>query len=114
MADPVIDTRTIDSLRELGQDLLDEVVAIFVNESAKRIADVERAAREGDPTAMWKAAHELRSVASNAGAMRLAHLCDVVQERGTGGSVEGMDGVVTNLRRERDAAADALQNLPGA
>ena len=95
-------------MRELGQDLLDEVIAIFVNESAERIAAVEQAAREGDPTAMWKAAHELRSVASNAGAMRLAHLCDVIQDRGVGGSVEGMESVVVRLREERDAAADAL------
>ena len=111
MKEPLIDRSAIEALRELGQDLVDEVVSIFVNESAKRIADVERAAVDCDPTAMWKAAHELRSVASNAGAMRLAELCDVIQERGVAGSVEGIRPLIEQLRQQRDAAADELLAL---
>lgn len=111
MPDPVIDYAAIESLRELGDDLLNEVIMIFFTQSAARIADVERAAAARDSSAMWKAAHELRSVASNAGAMRLARLCDVIQERGVAGSVDGASVLLTELRQERDRAADALKTL---
>ena len=105
---PVIDPRTLAALRDLGEDLLEEIVAIFLADAPKRITEITSAVRRGDATAMWKAAHELRSVASNAGAMRLAHLCDLIQEQGVAGSVEGMDPIVRQLRTECDGAATEL------
>jgi HPt (histidine-containing phosphotransfer) domain-containing protein len=108
----VLDAAAIESLRELGgEELVAEVRNIFVAEIPALISGVEDAARRGQADAMWKAAHAIRSIAANAGATRLALLCDTVQERGYAGSVEGADELVQQLWAEFDRARAALEAI---
>ena len=113
-ADEILDRTMIESLRELsqpGDDVLAAVTAIFMRDGAKWAAAVRAAARDGDGDAMWKAAHELRSVAANAGATRVAALCDDLQERGLAGRLGGVDDVLSVLDAELDRAWTALTRL---
>ena len=111
MDENVLDRAAIDSLRELGDDLVEEVRGLFVAEIPPLIRDVEEAARRNQPEAMWKAAHAIRSVAGNAGAVHLARLCDEVQALGYGGSVEGGEVLARELWVEFEKARAALEKI---
>jgi len=108
----VLDAAAIESLRELGgEELIAEVRNIFVSEIPPLISGVEEAARRGQPDAMWKAAHAIRSVAASAGATRMALLCDTVQERGYAGSVDGAEELAQQLWSAFDRARAALEAI---
>jgi HPt (histidine-containing phosphotransfer) domain-containing protein len=107
----VLDRAAIESLRELGEDLVEEVRGVFIAEIPPLIREVEEAARRNQPDVMWKAAHAIRSVAANAGAKHVALLCDEVQERGFGGSVEGGEELARRLWVEFERACAALEKI---
>lgn len=106
----ILDTAVIAELRALStpsDDLLSEVRAIFERDGAALRDAIRAAAARGDPQTMWKAAHEMRSVASNAGAVRVAAICDVIQEEGLAGRVRDID----DLDRALVEACAALRRL---
>lgn len=112
--DAVLDAGTIASLRELSSaddDLLAEVARIFARDAAKWLTVIRDAADRSDADAMWKAAHELRSLASNAGALRVASLCDTVQERGLSRELSDAEELAAMTVREVDRACAALRQV---
>jgi HPt (histidine-containing phosphotransfer) domain-containing protein len=112
-SDPILDSSTIDELRCLGQDVIGEVISVFLDEGPRRLAEIEKAAASGDGEALWKSAHELRSVASNLGAMRVAAVCDLLQDQGGMGALDDIGKVTGELGRELELARQAIEQIVG-
>jgi|SRR5882724_4906956 len=72
---PVIDPQSIENLRSLdpgdGGAFLSEIVGIFLDDTPKRIADLEQSLAAGDVEKFTRAAHSIKGSSSNLGAMVL-------------------------------------------
>jgi CheY-like chemotaxis protein/HPt (histidine-containing phosphotransfer) domain-containing protein len=70
----VMDHARLDALREaLGAELA-ELVTVFLDSAAGTIAALVQAAEQGEPDAVYRHAHTLKSSAANIGAMALSAL----------------------------------------
>jgi two-component system, sensor histidine kinase and response regulator len=114
--EPSIDPEAIKSLREIDDgkdDLLREVIELFAGETPPRLAAILDSANAGDPEALWRAAHALRSGAANLGATRVVRLCDMLEKRGRAGHLEGVTTLVVELQPAVEEALRALQTIGG-
>ncbi len=109
-----IDPAAIAALRELDEgrnDLLREIIDLFLAETPPRLAAIAAAVGAGDTESLWRAAHALRSGAANLGATRVVRLCDMVEKRGRAGLLEGVVELAAELRQAVDAALGALVEI---
>ncbi|MGB0875868.1 MAG: ATP-binding protein [Mycobacterium sp.] len=77
----LLDEAHIDRLREeLGADPLHKVFRTFAAEMPRRLAELSRVAAKGDPDAVRRSAHALRSPSTMLGAAALADRLRIVEE----------------------------------
>jgi HPt (histidine-containing phosphotransfer) domain-containing protein len=84
---PVVDEAVIQRLRALrdqvarpGEDVLGELLALFVNDTAVRLQTIRAALASGDAEGRRLAAHALKGSAGNVGARRVAELAAHVEK----------------------------------
>jgi two-component system sensor histidine kinase/response regulator len=84
--DDALDATVIAQLRDLGdmagEDLIGQLVELFVASAAIETADLRRALEAGDATAVARIAHSLRGSSANVGARGLAQLCATLERNG--------------------------------
>jgi CheY-like chemotaxis protein len=80
---PAIDVRALDNIRELQKpgapDLLERIVALYLNDVPKLVQSMREAIAAGDGTALQRAAHTLKSSSATLGALQLAKLCNEIE-----------------------------------
>lgn len=84
---------------ESGSDLVDELVALYEQIAPGMIDAVDGAIRSGSPEELAEAAHGLKSSSGQIGAVRVARLCEQLEQSGRAGSCEGAREVFEELRR---------------
>ncbi len=112
-----IDLSVIDGLRELREpgepDPVAELIDLYLNDSPRRIAQMNEALAANDGKSLKVAVHTLKGSSSNLGAKALAQLCGAFEERVGKQDLEGAPDLIqeiadqyqaleTILRRERD------------
>ena len=89
---PVIDAAAFAALEALARDddpdLVRDLIALFIDDSAQRIASLKRGLESGDAGAVSAAAHALRSSAANIGALQFSHACADVERCGRADEVD--------------------------
>ncbi|MEE2940016.1 MAG: Hpt domain-containing protein [Planctomycetota bacterium] len=89
---PVLDAATFGALQDLAgddePDLVRELVALFLRDSAQRIASLKRGLESADVGAVGAAAHALKSSAANVGALEFSGACAELER---GARVEDVD-----------------------
>ena len=82
----VLDRSVVSSLRELGGDddpgLFFELVHMFLSDTPERMRALSEAFDKGDPTALERAAHALKSSSANLGALGLSALFRDIESAG--------------------------------
>jgi HPt (histidine-containing phosphotransfer) domain-containing protein len=108
---PLIDRATLDELRgavEPGR--LPQLIAVFVEETEARLAELEAARAAGDIAAIGRLAHLLKSAAGTFGATALARAATLLEETCREGRAERADQLAAELlalgRRSLDAIAE--------
>ncbi|MCA8961612.1 MAG: response regulator, partial [Planctomycetes bacterium] len=103
-----IDAERFASLAELGADrsFRARLLDVFGRDAPELVAEVERATARGEPEAVRRAVHRLRSSAAQLGAVGLARLCERIES-------EPMADDVTRLRGALDATIVELRSLMG-
>ncbi len=66
---PVLNAGVLDELREVLGSEVDKIIAVYLEDAPRLIAQLERAAVSGDPIALRVAAHTLKSSSGNVGAI---------------------------------------------
>ena len=80
MSDPAMDGAAVERLHRVGgQKLVDQMIAIFLRNAPQRIATARQGQADGDPEAVERAVHSLRSSAGNVGAMQLQELAGKIE-----------------------------------
>lgn len=91
-AEPALDSKAIDNLRQLQMegepDILEELGGLFMEKAPLRIKAIKDALVKGDPEALYKEAHNLKSSSANLGAMRLSGICKELEALGRAGTLD--------------------------
>ena len=103
------DRPTIEALRDEGENLLSDLVAMFIGEVPVQLATLEEALTKGDAGATRLTAHTLKGTGGNFGASRMQVLAGAIEQKGRDGSLDGAAATLVQLRAECVRVRDALQ-----
>jgi HPt (histidine-containing phosphotransfer) domain-containing protein len=103
VAEPAFDPAALERLERLGgRQLVDRMLALFIENAPMRIAAAGKAASAGDARGVERAAHSLRSMAANVGATALQTRAEHVETTLAAGQPLDLDEAVTGLHRDFD------------
>ena len=108
----VLDPKALENLREMvGGDVefMIELMNTFLEDAPRMLVDMRQSLESADAEILHRAAHSLKSNSAEFGAMALADLCRELEALSKGGSVEGMDELVTRIEAEFVRVKVALQ-----
>jgi HPt (histidine-containing phosphotransfer) domain-containing protein len=98
---PATDRDALTRLERFGGiKLLDEMIALFLENARERLAAAAAGHDEGDFSATENAMHSLKSSSAQLGALRLSRLCEQAETIARGGSFTGMAGLLDECREE--------------
>jgi CheY-like chemotaxis protein len=110
---PLLDLEVVQSLKELGgaedPGLFAELVDMFLRDTPARIQAMLEALHGGDPVALARAAHSMKSSCGNLGAISLASLCQAIEVGGRQGNVDAVRSLVQRSAEEYQLVAQALR-----
>ncbi len=110
MSEPV-DMSVIESLRELGDDdLVHELVEIFMEDTPPRLEELSKAFVEGDSERIESLAHSLKSSCANLGATRLSEICRELESKGREGELGEAEELIVLSQEEYQRVSESLQN----
>lgn len=107
----VLDKSVLGELREsVGDDdaFIADLVATYLAESADHLAAMDEAAAAGDPAAIVRPAHTLKSSSAALGALRLAAIARDIEVAGRATDAADLPARVADARAARDATVRAM------
>jgi HPt (histidine-containing phosphotransfer) domain-containing protein len=110
----IIDRSVLDELRALGapgDDLLSEVIGVFLAEGPGQVRNVDEALTSRDASAIQRAAHQLKGSALGVGAGQLAAAAGAVELAARAGDTDRAISSAAGLGAAFDATRGALTRL---
>jgi HPt (histidine-containing phosphotransfer) domain-containing protein len=98
-----VDFTVLDKLRVLqdeGEDVVAELVGLFLDDTPARIAAVRDAVEAKDTGRLDREAHGLKGSSATIGAPQLRVLCESLERLGKSGRIQGADALVVSLEDE--------------
>jgi len=92
-----LDVAIIEELRVVMGDNFSLLVDTFVSDSALRITGIYEAVTAATPESIRRAAHGFKGSASNMGAVRLAALCNELEQMGLAGGSDGAAALADDI-----------------
>ncbi len=108
---PILDQAVIAELRDsIGGDdaFLAELVETYLTEGAELLEGLTAAAAAGDPAAIVRPAHTLKSTSATLGAMRLSSISRGIEDAGRAGRA---DRLREDVEQARATWADTVRAL---
>jgi HPt (histidine-containing phosphotransfer) domain-containing protein len=96
-----------------ADDLLHEIVVLFLAECPRRLAEMHRAVEAGDRNALRLVAHSFKGSLDTLGARRAAAAAAVLESCARSGDLDVARDACTLLEEELTAATSALARLVG-
>lgn len=107
---PHLDPAAIERLRRLGGDkFLREMIEIFLDYAAKKVAEAVRAQAAGDLAGVQKAVHPVKSSAGNVGATQVQALATRLEMQAKEGDAAALPAGVAELIEAFAAASIELK-----
>jgi HPt (histidine-containing phosphotransfer) domain-containing protein len=95
-----LDPAALDRLLRIGgQEFLIEMIELFLEHAPQRVEAARTGFDEGDMSALYRAAHSLKSTAANLGARSLQDVAARLEESAATGETEGMAPLLDELER---------------
>ena len=107
----ILNQETIESLREMGDDFLSELIQTFLDSSRKEIERIRREIEDGNASGAGDAAHCLKGACLGQGAEEMAGLCREIESRGDAGKLEGAGELLKQLEEAFRRASRELVRL---
>ena len=111
--DTIIDPAAITVLQQLRRpdkpDPVAELIDLFIRETPERLREMQIAATQYNPRALAAAAHSLRGCASSIGAVKLASLCEKLEETAERRALQASSRLLKEIETEFDRARHALE-----
>ena len=100
VSDVHVDSHVLATLREVMEDEFALLLDTFLTDSDERLRLLREAEAQDDASAMRMAAHSFKGSCSNMGALRLAELCNELEQRSKKRSLEGIEKLVGEIDGE--------------
>jgi two-component system, sensor histidine kinase and response regulator len=98
---PATDRDALTRLERFGGiRLLDEMIALFLENARARLTAAAVGLDEGDFSAIENAMHSLKSSSAQLGALGLSRLCEQAETIARGGTLTGIAGLLDECREE--------------
>ena len=110
----LLDDEVLRDLEDIMGDELRPLVAVFLGDSPKRMAQMEAAAQAGDLATIAQQAHALKSASANLGAKRMSAVSKALELDARAARLDHPAARVTELKTLYLATADALRERFGA
>lgn len=107
--DAPIDQQVVEQLRSEGENLLRDLVDIFVADVPLQLARLEEALTRRDAAAARLTAHTLKGTGGNFGARQMQTLASALEEKGRNASLDGASALLAQLRAECARVREALK-----
>ena len=107
-----LDQSVLEGLRELGgQELLEELKDLFLEQAPAHLEALRRAVTEEDALSIERAAHTLKGSCGNMGASRMMAICIALEGVGHTGEMERALVLVERLDAELERVRGALERV---
>ena len=110
-APSVLDQRVLDELRDVLGGEVDKIIAVYLEDAPRLIAQLERAAVNIDPIALRVAAHTLKSSSANVGATTLSDAARDLEHAARDGTMTQPGPAVARIVSEFAQVRVALRAL---
>jgi HPt (histidine-containing phosphotransfer) domain-containing protein len=107
--DAPVDRQIIQNLRDEGDNLLSDLVEMFIVEVPAQLDTLEAALANKDPGATRLTAHTIKGTGGNFGAARMLELASAIEEKGRNDSLDGAAALLVLLRAECVRVRTALE-----
>ena len=110
-ASPHLDTAVLENLRRQmpgRPEIIARIITSFLHTSPELLADVRAALLAGDPEAVRKAAHAMKSSNAQIGARQLAAMCHELEILGTMGMLLDSDLLLTSASSQNHAGVAVI------
>jgi signal transduction histidine kinase/DNA-binding response OmpR family regulator/HPt (histidine-containing phosphotransfer) domain-containing protein len=111
--EPVLDPQALENLRALERQgalgALARTIGFYLEDAPPLLQALEAAGAQADPEALRRAAHSLKSMSANVGAVRLAALCQRLEAAGRSGATEAAAPLAREALAEADRVFAALR-----
>jgi HPt (histidine-containing phosphotransfer) domain-containing protein len=106
---PVLDPSVLGCLREAcGDDMIAEIVGLFVVDVPQRLSTLNAAIASTSAGHVSREAHGLKNSAVAVGALRMASICDAIEQAARAGSLTDAANQCARIEREFHGARQAL------
>ena len=112
---PTLDRSVLEELREYSseeQDLAEELIDLFLEDSPKQLIALQRALRDTDRGEVEKRSHRLKGSAGSVGAARLRSICEALESAAREGADPIAAATGADVATELDALRVALSSFP--
>jgi len=106
---PAVESQTIAALREEGDNLLPELIELFLNSAPAAIMEMEKALRGNDLKAVAFQAHRLKGNAGSFGAHRMSELCHALELASNDGKCPAAEDLLRRLTLQCERVCRALE-----
>lgn len=115
-ADPVrLDHARLEHLRDLGMrhdpGMFQRILHSFLEDAPERVITLWHALDVGEAERFFTAAHSLKGISGNLGAMVMMSLCQQLQTVGQSGMLAGAEPMVRELEEELQKVKEELQEV---
>jgi histidine phosphotransfer protein HptB len=105
MADvPIIDPQSIENLRSLNpgdnDEFQREIIAIYLEDTPQRIAELEQSLAAGDTPKFTRAAHSVKGSSANLGAMGVRAVAEKLERQSHDQGLTNVAELLANLKSE--------------
>jgi CheY-like chemotaxis protein/HPt (histidine-containing phosphotransfer) domain-containing protein len=109
---PPVDQETLNSLRkEMGQEVLNELAQLFLEETKEIVNSIQQTADVQDPEGLRSAAHSLKGASLNMGAHPLAKVCEAIEHRARDRELDGIASLVRQMGAHYQKVCHALEEI---
>lgn len=103
-----LEAETMTELRSLMEAEFPTLVHAYLNDSRRRLEEMQEAIEAGQMDALRRACHSLKGSSSNLGAMTLTSLCLALEQQAKRGEMFGAVQQLQGIQQEFDAVSDEL------
>lgn len=115
MPDQILDPEALNNLRALdpegGDAFLREVAGIFLEDTPKRLGELDQSLAAGDAPTFIRAAHSIKGASSNLGAAALRAVAEQLEHRAKKEGLAGVGPLLAEVKAAFERARAALNEL---
>ncbi len=113
----LVDLLVLDNLRQLttenDENLLDEVVKLFVESAPDDVKSLQDALDSQDTLVLGQIAHRFKSACANLGANTLTSNAALIEKTAKQGSIQNVDQLITTMKSDLPGVLEILRQICG-